>query len=137
LSTSKALHATAGDVFMIPISDSSAHLGQVIAERGVRLYMIVFDRVVHIDALSGNRSWQLDAEPLFAIQTFDGRFDEGAWRVIGHAEPDRERFLPAFTHGLVETGRGHSVAGIGTAPDSRASWNSLRLERWQNHPRYL
>ncbi|MBM7475573.1 hypothetical protein [Curtobacterium herbarum] len=104
MSTSKALHATAGDVFMIPISDSSAHLGQVIAERGVSLYMIVFDQVVQIDALSDSRSWQLDTEPLFAIQTFDGRFDEGAWQVIGHAEPDRERFLPAFTHGLVETG---------------------------------
>ncbi|WP_110902418.1 MULTISPECIES: hypothetical protein [unclassified Curtobacterium] len=104
MSTSKALNVTAGDVFMIPISDSSAHLGQVIAERGVSLYMIVFDQVVQINALSDSRSWPLDTEPLFAIQTFDGRFDEGAWQVIGHAEPDRVRFLPAFTHGLVETG---------------------------------
>ncbi|MBY0177890.1 immunity 26/phosphotriesterase HocA family protein [Curtobacterium herbarum] len=104
MSKSKALQATEGDVFMIPVNDAAAYLGQVVGERGVSLYMVVFDQALPIGEITDSRNWRLDTEPLFALQTFDGLFDDGTWKVIGRASPDRERFLPAFTHGLPETG---------------------------------
>lgn len=95
----------AGDVFAIPVDGQRAYIGQVVATTVGSLYVVVFDwiekdlaHIPHISAVP-------DADPLFATLTLDSRFRPGMWSVVGHADADADRFLPAFSYGTIDPER--------------------------------
>jgi hypothetical protein len=91
-----------GDIFIIPLGDGRAYVGQVLTSKAGALYVIVFDEQVAVDAELHFRKTP-DDDPLFATLTFDGRFRPGMWRIIGNSNPDLDRYLPAFSYGSAET----------------------------------
>lgn len=89
-----------GDVFTVPLDDSTVALGQVVSKYTKALYVIIFDLVA--DARSVQTLHFSDvtaATPLLARMTFDARFRPGMWQIVGNSVPDQRRFLPAFSHG--------------------------------------
>jgi Immunity protein 26 len=76
-------HLKAGDVFLVPMSDTQRALGQIL-EPGIEFYMCVFDKLLfsqdevnleHVHALP----------ILFIGLTTDALFFHGEWKVVGNA----------------------------------------------------
>lgn len=91
-----------GDIFIIPLGNGRAYVGQVLTSKAGALYVLVFDEQVPVEAELHFANTP-EGDPLFATLTFDGRFRPGMWRIIGNANPDLDRYLPAFSYGSAET----------------------------------
>jgi len=103
--TTEITPAHDGDIFAIPIDTDRAYIGQVIANTEGALYVIVFDWIEpHLDEIFYISNVPI-SDPLFATLTFDSRFRPHMWKVVGHAEPDADRLLPAFSYGTINPGQ--------------------------------
>jgi len=94
-----------GDVFAIPVDGDRAYIGQIVAKTAGALYVIVYDWIEpNIESIPQIEKVPSE-DPLFATLTLDSRFRPGMWKVVGHAETDPDRFLPAFSYETLEPGR--------------------------------
>lgn len=93
-----------GDLLTIPLGDGRAFVGQVVDRTTRALYVVVFDHPVGANPTLEELAQAQTAVPLFATLTFDTRIRPGMWTVVGNSPVERDRFLPAFTYGAVETG---------------------------------
>jgi hypothetical protein len=92
-----------GDLLTIPLGDGRAYVGQVVDRTTRALYVVVFDHPVGANPTLDELAQAQTAAPLFATLTFDTRIGPEMWTAVGNSPAERDRFLPAFTYGAVET----------------------------------
>jgi hypothetical protein len=87
-----------GDVFTIPVGDSRAGIGQVVATYGKDAYFLaVFERVVAEDDISSVITDVLsDTAVQFLALSLDAKFHIGHWPIVGHAPVRTNVPLPAY-----------------------------------------
>ncbi|MCC9204961.1 immunity 26/phosphotriesterase HocA family protein [Arthrobacter sp. zg-Y769] len=88
-----------GDVFMIPLGDGRAAVGQAISKYMSTYYMVIFDFVAAEEEVPSLVSEALGSEPLYAGLTFDALFRPGRWQVLENRPVDARKFLPAYKVG--------------------------------------
>jgi hypothetical protein len=86
-----------GDVFIIPIGDGLAAVGQVV---GVYLknayYFAIFDTVFPIDQAKGRAVDSVRARPLLLALSLDAKLHAGDWTIVGSAPVAADAPLPAY-----------------------------------------
>ena len=103
ISASPKIRAKVGDVFLIPIDETTWVIGQLVRKKQSELYVAIF-----ADRYSSNdvepRSI-LDKKPLFLVLTLDALLYHGMWPIIGNVQENRNSIPePAFKVGIWGSG---------------------------------
>lgn len=92
---SPKIRVKVGDVFLVPVDDSTWVLGQLVRKKGSQLYVAIF-----ADRYSSNNldpKSILDKKPLFLVLTLDAKLYHGMWPIIGNVQENRNSIPePAF-----------------------------------------
>lgn len=75
-----------GDVFAIPIDDDRSGIGQLVAEKGAVLYIVVYDAALSNGAAeTGAWTEVTETAPLLlAALSLDGKIYNGHWPIVGN-----------------------------------------------------
>jgi hypothetical protein len=100
---SPKIRAKVGDVFLIPIDDTSWVIGQLVRKKRTELYVAIFaDRFSSTDV---EPSSIIGKKPLFLVLTLDALLYHGMWPIIGNVQENRNSFPePAFMVGIWGSG---------------------------------
>lgn len=104
-----------GDVFIVPVGDGRAGVGQVV---GIYLknayYFAIFDAVFPIDEAKGRAVDSVLARPLLLALSLDAKLHAGDWTVVGSAPVAASVLLPAYKEALLSPSRVEVVDHSGT-----------------------
>jgi hypothetical protein len=95
ISASPKIRAKVGDVFLIPIDETTWVIGQLVRKNQSELYVAIFaDRYSSTDIEPRSI---LDKKPLFLVLTLDAKPYHGMWPIIGNVQENRSSIPePAF-----------------------------------------
>ena len=86
-----------GDVFVVPIGDGRAGIGQVVGAYGKdAYYFAIFDSVLPIEEAESRLGEALEAPVLFLALSLDAKIHVGHWLVVGSAPVAESVPLPAY-----------------------------------------
>ena len=103
ISASPKIRVKVGDVFLIPIDETTWVVGQLVRKKGSQLYVAIFaDRYSSTDV---DPKSILDKKPLFLVLTLDALLYHGMWPIIGNVQENRNSIPePAFKVGIWGSG---------------------------------
>jgi hypothetical protein len=103
ISPSPKIRVKVGDVFLIPIDETTWVIGQLVRKLQSELYVAIFaDRYSSTDVEPRSI---LDKKPLFLVLTLDALLYHGMWPIIGNVQENRNSIPePAFKVGIWGSG---------------------------------
>lgn len=107
ISPSPKIRAKVGDVFLIPIDETTWVVGQLVRKKRSELYVAIFaDRYSSTEVEPRSI---LDKKPLFLVLTLDVKLYHGMWPIIGNVKENLNIFPePAFK--IAISGHAHIVS---------------------------
>ncbi|MDR5699479.1 Imm26 family immunity protein [Agromyces aerolatus] len=88
--------ASIGDVFVVPVGDGRAGVGQVVARYGGAYYFAIFEVVLPLEDARQNAREALERPVLFLALSMDAKLYAGHWTVVDHATVAEGLPLPAY-----------------------------------------
>lgn len=86
-----------GDVFVVPVDDGRAAVGQIVGGFGRNAYYFaIFDSVMPIDIATSRAAETATAPVLFLALSMDAKLHAGHWLIVGQAPVSAHIPLPAF-----------------------------------------
>jgi hypothetical protein len=123
MSASPKIKAKIGDVFLIPIDDSSWVIGQLVRKKRSELYVAIFaDQYSSADVEARSI---IGKKPIFLVLTLDASIYHGIWPVIGNVLENRNNIPePAFKVGIWGSGahiisRDETICRLATSAELR------------------
>lgn len=88
---------TLGDVFVVPVGDGRAGVGQIVGVYGKdAYYFAIFDTVLPIDEAEGRASEAVGTPLLFLALSMDAKLHAGHWTVVARAPVATDVPLQAY-----------------------------------------
>jgi len=103
ISASPKIRVKVGDVFLIPIDETTWVIGQLVRKKQSELYVAIFaDRYSSTDVEPRSI---IGKKPLFLVLTLDAKLYHGMWPIIGNVQENRNNIPePAFKVGIWGSG---------------------------------
>ncbi len=115
-----------GDVFIVPVGDGRAGVGQIVARYGgAGYYFAIFEAVLSLEDARAHARQALGQPILFVALSLDGKLHAGHWTVVDHAPVGDDLPLPAYK---VAVGTPENVEVVDFTGDRRRPASKVETE---------